>query len=92
MTWMEAIDTAFDNGEYIPNYEQAKELGLRGSWTSTTFEMASTQAMSLGINDHDRMVKTAELPVVTINESNYTPDTVAYRTGDEGDGSTNEAQ
>lgn len=90
MTWNDAIDYAYHKGMYIPNERQCEELNLYGCWTSSTPEDNHTYAKIGGAKyPANKSGIPDRKPVIMISEANYTPNTISYRTGDEGDGSTN---
>jgi len=83
MTWDEAVDFAIHEEMYLPNKRQCEELKLFGCWTSTTNEKNYHEAL---VGCLHTLSKQKRMPVIMIDETNYTEDTLAYRTGDEGDG------
>lgn len=98
MTWNDAIDYAYHKGMYIPNERQCDELGLHKCWTSTTATQKFSDPGIINQPIPNYAVVAGELnprnkcndlqPVIMVGGSNYTLGVIAYKTGDEGDGTT----
>ena len=71
LSWNDAIDYASMKGMLIPNLNEAKELKLKGYWTSTTgggFSETNNCSMAHILGEHKPIDKTELRPVAMIKQ------------------------